>query len=302
MVRVNHFGAVPCKDTQLKVKKLFFEQLRIEGKPLPKDDETPSPTTDTSSSNSSPPRPALLQRRTSSSISRLDEADRLLELHMPATVICFSGSVRSGCLSVELPLGILHIDIDVKDKRVRSYKLDSDHIAVTSRSAEHESTQDSYHELALAILRLIEQQASAHAQTKTLLESLLHPRQFWHAHSLQHALKKDPRSICKQAKAQQYGWHFIKAERIVNPALEQRFSPRIETLRTKLEGLSMQELSQCLPASSKSKSKHSMVEELLQVQHTFHGTSSAIIDSISKHGLLAAGDIIPVTGQPIGKK
>ncbi|KAK4502795.1 hypothetical protein PRZ48_006221 [Zasmidium cellare] len=302
MVRVNHFEAVPCKTTQCKVKKLFIEQLRIEGKPLPKDIDIQSPITDNPSSNSSPPRPALLQRQSSSSFSRLDEADRLLELHMPPAVICFSGSIRTGRLRVELPLGTLQVDVDVKGKRVQSYRLDSDHITRIPRSLGTGQVSGNYHELALTILQLIEQQVSVQTRTKTVLDSLLNPKQALRAHSILHELTKSPVSICEQAKTQQYGWHFLKAERIVNPGLQQRFLASIETLRTELKNLSMEALSQCLPPSSNSKSKHSMVEELLQVQHTFHGTSSTIIDSIAKHGLLAAGDINPATGQPIGKK
>lgn len=164
-----------------------------------------------------------------------------------------------------------------------------------------EEPEDGYRELALTNMRLVEQKALFHANTKTVLERLLYLKKALRTYQVYRGLYKDPRAICEETGAAQYGWHFIKAEGILNAALQQRFLGRTDNLRMELKLLSIGELSSCMPPRSKAKSKHAMVEELLRPQHTFHGTRSSIVDSIAKFGLLAAGDIDPATGLPIVK-
>lgn len=294
MVRVEHFVAVPCAETQKAIKELHHEQLIKEGK------RSPGCRRPSTIKGLVPTDHALTRCQSSVNCGPEARAEHWIEQNVPKEVSWFRGSLASGQLTFSLPHGDLYITIPERKVILEHYLVQKD-----GNLAAHCKTEARFDldpaKLALNVLLLVDiyitsTYGSAKARLMRFLKDSVTPSR---AIELHHALRINPRDICVQAGVAKFGWYFLKAESILNTTLELRFANRIEGLREELKQLSMSDLANCIPDGARSKSRSRMIDYLLQPQYTFHGPKNENIPNIASFGLLSAGDINPATGTRI---
>lgn len=89
----------------------------------------------------------------------------------------------------------------------------------------------------------------------------------------------------------------LHVETVLRSDLRVKFHAKRDELRKKLENMSIQKLSGCIPKGHKSKGrKADIVEELTRPRVTFHGTDASLVPNIVRCGFLLPGVLDPTTG------
>ncbi|CAK1359309.1 uncharacterized protein RHO25_002707 [Cercospora beticola] len=296
MVRQHHFLAVPSAVIRKQIKWLAGEQARIEGKASPHQDAR-RPSADYTKNA---PTPEKAKRQFHAlHFHAVERADLLLEQHLPHEVVQHTGSLQEGKLTFELPIGTLNIEVDSCLKRIKMCRLVSEMFISRNVDVPPElTTAHSTKELATHVLQLIEKHlVSPHAELHKYVQAR---RSSLSARMLKSVAS--PRDICRAANLKQYGWKFLKATSIRAHKLQERLQQRIASMREELDDLPIATLALSVPTNLRLKSKARMIDYMLTPRHAFHGTNSAILDSIAKWGLLGPGDTNPMTGLAIPKR
>ncbi|PPJ52356.1 hypothetical protein CBER1_09836 [Cercospora berteroae] len=297
MVRQHHFLAVPSAVIRKQIKWLAGEQARREGKSSSHHNAR-RPSADYTKNA---PTPEKAKRQYNAlHFHAVERADLLLEQHLPHEAVHHSGSLQEGKLTFELPIGTLNIEVDSCLKRIKMCRLVSEMFISRNVDVPPElTTAHSTKELAMHVLQLIEKYlVSPHAELHKHLQAR---RSSLPAKILMKSIAS-PRDICRAANLTQYGWKFLKATSIRAHKLQERLQQRIASMREELNGLPIATLALSVPTNLRLKSKARMIDYMLRPRHAFHGTNSAILDSIAKWGLLGPGDTNPMTGLAIPKR
>lgn len=291
MVRVKHFTAVPDAGVRKDIRRLNRTQLLLEGK---------SPTSSASASTMSLTSRTIARSKSVASGTPLAKAEQIIEVHLPREVAWYRGSLASGKLAFQLPISTLHITLPETGIFLEHHIQPENGDGIT-RCQIIGSVETNPILQATEIIELVQTYltttftVSKASLTQRIKETLIPTR----AMELHDLLRKDPRSICKDANVARFGWHFLRADSILDKTLESRFFARIKELRSSLNALTLAEIEASVPLASRSKSKAQMIDYLLEPQFTFHGPKAEFINNIAQHGLLAAGDINPSTGERI---
>lgn len=256
MVRVVHFSAVPCANTRAIVMDLHHKQMKTEGK----DNANKTPTIDDSSGRTL----SFARSRSSINWNQYDRAEGLIEQHLPREVASYSGSLRKCMLSFKLSTGTLRIDISKSKPYKLIHKLHPHDGDGKARCRIYLSAASNLTQMALNVLQVLEAYiaspfTSSKAPLTRLLKESAAPSR---AADLHAKLRMSPRNICNEADVGKYGWHFLRAEQIIDSTLDQRFVAQIKTMHLELAKLSISDVSDSVTETMQSKSKSPMIDYL----------------------------------------
>jgi hypothetical protein len=263
-------------------------------------------------------------------------ADELIKNLMPVQVLDVTGSLQEGELTFNFPELTVQIAINltqrfpvqcqIDNKELSRKVVDEIRVSIRASLAEEESTKQEMGlpDISLAVLRVVEEATSyllAHREKNPdpeardlngryiNVDNPLFKEEYmdipeWLHDSPAHILGVSVKQICERVAPRDSQLRVIHCEKIMRTDLRANFYQSQEELRESLSRQSLNHLSQIVPPEFRRShgkgAKEEMIDYLIKPKLTFHGTRSATVSSIVRHGFLKPGDKHPNTGEEIG--